>query len=170
MDRRLSSIGAQGSFLWAPSIFAAVVRLRWLFIILKKKPKIERQFWRTVGDTPIKDYQEIDEDAVMFPEAIGVAYAVCSKACGNAEFIVDGSSQICDRCGKIMFRTAVKVYVLPDPTKPIPKVIPDTGGSWVEAEKPAAKANKNAPGGKKKRKKNYLRAGAAERPARATNI
>ena len=63
---------------------------------------------------PIEEYIEVDDNKVVFPKDIYVAYAVCSKECGNAEFIVDGSSQICQYCGKSLFRTVVKKYTLVD--------------------------------------------------------
>ena len=51
----------------------------------------------------------IDKD---FPTKISIAYAVCANECGNAEFIVDGQSQVCQYCGKLMFRTLVSEYKL----------------------------------------------------------
>lgn len=47
----------------------------------------------------------------VFPNEIFISYAVCRKECGNEEFIIDGSSQICKKCGHMMFRTAVKKYI-----------------------------------------------------------
>lgn len=58
----------------------------------------------------LEDYLEVE--SVDFPEEIYVAYAVCSKECGNREFIVDGQTQVCEHCGKQMFRTEVRKYVL----------------------------------------------------------
>ena len=57
----------------------------------------------------IDQYQDVND--IAFPEEIPIAYAVCSKSCGNKEFIVDGQSQVCQYCGKLMFRTLVKEYV-----------------------------------------------------------
>ncbi|MDD7792999.1 MULTISPECIES: hypothetical protein [unclassified Clostridium] len=59
----------------------------------------------------LDEYIEEPEE-IKFPKEIYIAYAVCSKQCGNVEFIVDGSSQVCQYCGKMMFRTEVKKYVL----------------------------------------------------------
>ncbi|MBL4932367.1 hypothetical protein [Clostridium paridis] len=59
----------------------------------------------------IDEYIEEPEE-IKFSKEIYIAYAVCSKQCGNVEFIVDGSSQVCQYCGKMMFRTEVKEYVL----------------------------------------------------------
>ena len=59
-----------------------------------------------------RQFPEIEDDSVTFPREIHVAYAVCSTECGNRQFIVDGSTQVCEYCGKGMFRTAVRRYVL----------------------------------------------------------
>lgn len=66
----------------------------------------------TFESYPLEDYIEIKNEDIDFPKEIYVAYAVCSKECGNTEFIVDGSSQVCQYCGKSLFRTAVKKYIL----------------------------------------------------------
>ena len=60
-------------------------------------------------DEPI-DYPE--PAAVAFPAEIPVAYAVCHPECGADQFIVDGSTQECQRCGGSLFRTEVRTYVL----------------------------------------------------------
>lgn len=57
---------------------------------------------------PIHEYPRVDQ--VDFPKTIDIAYAVCSVSCGNKEFIVDGQSQVCQHCGKLMFRTVVQTY------------------------------------------------------------
>jgi hypothetical protein len=49
---------------------------------------------------------------VEFPKEIYIAYCVCGKSCGDNGFIVDGSSQVCQHCGKLNFRTEVKKYIL----------------------------------------------------------
>ncbi|BBL71813.1 hypothetical protein [Methylogaea oryzae] len=50
-----------------------------------------------------------------FPENIYLAYAVCHTDCGVKQVIVDGSTQECQRCGRLMFRIATKKYTaLPD--------------------------------------------------------
>jgi hypothetical protein len=49
---------------------------------------------------------------VNFPESIYIAYAVCHPECGVAEYIVDGSTQECQYCGGLMFRTEVAEYML----------------------------------------------------------
>ena len=61
---------------------------------------------------PLEDYIDIPDNSVEFPKEISVAYAVCSKDCGNREFIIDGSSQVCQYCGRLLFRTEVKKYRL----------------------------------------------------------
>lgn len=60
---------------------------------------------------PLDQYQEEPKD-ICFPKEIFISFAVCSKECGNSEFIVDGSTQICEYCGKNMFRTEVRKYKL----------------------------------------------------------
>jgi hypothetical protein len=51
-------------------------------------------------------------DAVgEFPETLPIAYAVCRPDCRTEQFIVEGSTQECQRCGRVMFRTATKDYV-----------------------------------------------------------
>ncbi len=60
----------------------------------------------------LKDYPEVER--VQFPKEVNIAYAVCGKKCGNKEFIVDGQSQVCQYCGKLMFRTEVKKYIPAD--------------------------------------------------------
>ncbi len=49
---------------------------------------------------------------VVFPSQLFIAYAVCGKKCGTREFIVDGQTQVCQNCGKLMFRTKVAKYRL----------------------------------------------------------
>jgi hypothetical protein len=58
----------------------------------------------------MEEYPEAD--SVEFPKELNIAFAVCGKECGNKEFIVDGQSQVCQYCGKLMFRTSVKRYAL----------------------------------------------------------
>ena len=58
----------------------------------------------------LEDYPKVD--SVEFPKELYIAYAVCGKECGNREFIVDGQTQVCQHCGKLMFRTIVKKYIL----------------------------------------------------------
>lgn len=74
---------------------------------------IEREYWRKADEgIELSDYPKINDDDVDFPAETYVVYAVCTKECGRKEFIVDGSTQICYYCGKMMFRTAVRKYVL----------------------------------------------------------
>jgi hypothetical protein len=51
-----------------------------------------------------------DPGEVAFPEKIHISFAVCNQECGVSEFIVDGSTQECQRCGDLMFRTDVAEY------------------------------------------------------------
>jgi len=62
----------------------------------------------------IEDYPEINEKEIKFPNEIYISYAVCAKECGRKEFIVDGSTQVCQKCGGLMFRTETKKYKLID--------------------------------------------------------
>ncbi|MGE5405402.1 MAG: hypothetical protein ACM3PP_10755 [Candidatus Saccharibacteria bacterium] len=63
-------------------------------------------------DYKLEDYPEVEPASIIFPEEIYIAFAVCGKQCGNKEFIVDGSTQVCEYCEKTMFRTEVKRYIL----------------------------------------------------------
>ena len=65
------------------------------------------------GPYALEDYPDVK--AVAFPEEIYVAYAVCGKQCGNREFIVDGQTQVCQRCGKLMYRTLVRRFTIAPP-------------------------------------------------------
>lgn len=56
------------------------------------------------------DYPEASK--VVFPERIAIAHAVCHPDCGAVEFIVDGSSQECEHCGRHLFRTETAEYEL----------------------------------------------------------
>jgi hypothetical protein len=60
----------------------------------------------------IEEYQNVEH--IDFPKEIYVAFAVCGKECGNTEFIVDGQSQVCQHCGKLMFRVDTRRYILAD--------------------------------------------------------
>ena len=53
-----------------------------------------------------------DPGPVSFPEEVSVAYAVCHPRCGRREFIIDGSTQECQDCGSLMYRTEVATYQL----------------------------------------------------------
>ncbi|HBT64026.1 MAG TPA: hypothetical protein DEB10_05125 [Ruminococcaceae bacterium] len=59
-----------------------------------------------------KDYPEVNANLIEFPKEIYIAYAVCNIKCGNTEFIVDGQTQVCERCNSQLFRTDVKKYFL----------------------------------------------------------
>lgn len=58
----------------------------------------------------LKEYPKVN--SIEFPKEIYIAFAVCGKQCGNKGFIVDGQTQVCEYCGKLMFRTEVKRYVI----------------------------------------------------------
>ncbi len=59
---------------------------------------------------PLREYQEAGK--VSFPRELHVAFAVCSKKCGSRQFIVDGGTQVCEYCGRSMFRVEVATYVI----------------------------------------------------------
>ncbi len=50
------------------------------------------------------------EAAAEFPATVRIAFAVCHSSCGTAELIVEGSTQECQRCGSLMFRTEMREY------------------------------------------------------------
>jgi hypothetical protein len=57
-----------------------------------------------------QDQMDYLDAAADFPKTVHIAYAVCHPDCGTKELIVDGSTQECQRCGRLMFRTAVHEY------------------------------------------------------------
>ena len=65
---------------------------------------------------PLPLYQEPGK--IRFPRKLTVAFAVCSKKCGARQFIVDGGTQVCEYCGRSMFRTEIATYVLKPKKKP----------------------------------------------------
>ena len=58
-----------------------------------------------------EEYPKVSNKQIKFPKDVYIAYAVCGVKCGNMEFIVDGQTQVCEYCGKLMFRTEVKKYI-----------------------------------------------------------
>ncbi|HVJ48756.1 hypothetical protein [Desulfitobacterium sp.] len=68
--------------------------------------KLEKEF----ETYPLEEYPDVEN--IKFPKELYVAHAVCGKECGAREFIVDGQTQVCQHCGKLMFRTEVKKYIL----------------------------------------------------------
>lgn len=70
---------------------------------------MEREYWRKAQEGfAVENYPNVE--SVGFPAEVWVAYAVCTHECGNKQFIIDGSTQICDCCGRVMFRTLVRRY------------------------------------------------------------
>ncbi len=51
---------------------------------------------------------------IRFPNEIAIAYAICNSNndCTNNEFIVDGQSQMCNKCGELLYRESVRNYTL----------------------------------------------------------
>jgi hypothetical protein len=56
---------------------------------------------RSLGEWELEPDRETKNTEVFpeFPGEIHVAFAVCHSNCGVREFIVDGSTQECQRCG-----------------------------------------------------------------------
>jgi hypothetical protein len=54
------------------------------------------------------DYPMVKD--VSFPNALTVTFAVCHPECGAREFIVDGSTQECQHCGGLLYRSATQSY------------------------------------------------------------
>jgi hypothetical protein len=50
--------------------------------------------------------------SVTFPDSLPIAFATCHPECGATEFIVDGSTQECQRCGRLLFRHRVEEYAI----------------------------------------------------------
>jgi hypothetical protein len=69
---------------------------------------------RSLGEWQLDAYSDMENMKVSpeFPADVHVAFAVCHPGCGVQEFIVDGSTQECQRCGRLMFRIASSKYVL----------------------------------------------------------
>lgn len=70
-----------------------------------EKKEIEMTFEPKIPESD--EYLSVDCE-MQFPEEISIALAVCTRNCGTTEFIVDGSTQVCQHCGSLMFRTQVK--------------------------------------------------------------
>ena len=52
------------------------------------------------------------EEGIKFPESVFVWLAVCAPECGERNFIVDGSTQECQHCGRLMYRVEGRDYLL----------------------------------------------------------
>jgi hypothetical protein len=73
------------------------------------------------GQSEIDRNPKVKPKDVVFPETISLAFALCTKKCGAREFIVDGSTQRYQYCGRIMFRTEVAEYRLKKTKTPTKK-------------------------------------------------
>ena len=49
-------------------------------------------------------------DCIKDINEIYIALAVCTKECKHIQLIVDGSTQVCPKCGEDMFRLKTKKY------------------------------------------------------------
>ena len=76
------------------------------------------QYMKAKPRAKISEYPIVKPEDVCFPQTIPVAFAVCTKKCGGRQFIVDGSTQVCEHCGQNMFRTEVAEYKLTKRTAP----------------------------------------------------
>jgi hypothetical protein len=94
---------------------------------------VERAFLAEASKgIPDKDYPDAKPDEAKFWAEIEVSYAVCVKSCGNAEYIVSGGTQICPCCGRTMFRTSSRDYVVDDEELRSRGYGPDwSTGCWV---------------------------------------
>jgi hypothetical protein len=93
---------------------AMILRIRARYAELDKASPRTESFLlhrRSLGQWELdaSDYPKVTE---KFPKTVHVAFAVCHPDCGTKELIVDGSTQECQRCGRLMFRTAVQEYEL----------------------------------------------------------
>lgn len=67
---------------------------------------------RSLGEWESDREYDPDPGEVDFPESLPIAFAMCYPECGRSEFIVEGSTQECQRCGSLMYRTETKEYRL----------------------------------------------------------
>lgn len=58
----------------------------------------------------IEDYPDVDN--IEFPSEIYISVSLCGNDCGACGFIVDGSTQICEYCGRLMIKHDSKKYIL----------------------------------------------------------
>lgn len=65
---------------------------------------------RSLGNWEQDDVTAYPDATPDFPATVHVAYAVCQPDCGTKELIIEGSTQECQRCGRLMFRVAVQEY------------------------------------------------------------
>ncbi len=70
-------------------------------------------YWET-DSPPGYVYPDIK---TTFPKHIYIAYAICDQGCGTLEFIVEGSTQECQYCGRHMYRMDTKTYELKAPNR-----------------------------------------------------
>ena len=79
--------------------------------IRKDSPRVESFLLhlRSLGQWE-QEHMDYPTVTANFPKAVHIAYAVCHPDCGTKQLIVDESTQECQRCGRLMFRTAVQEY------------------------------------------------------------
>ena len=59
----------------------------------------------------------IPPQPIAFPETPAIAFATCQADCRTGQFIVDGSTQECQRCGRLLFRHEARAFKLAAQTK-----------------------------------------------------
>ena len=92
--------------------------IRKRFVELGDSPSRQQSFIEHIKTLTVWEKDgSIDENYLKnnpanFPQEIAVAQAFCRPECGTIEFIVDGCTQECQRCGGLLFRTVTRAYVL----------------------------------------------------------
>ncbi len=88
-----------------------LARVRQRFFELADKPQYAEPFLahlRTMSRPILEPTAVPTHSPIRFPKQVHIAFAVCQ--CGCKEFIVDGSTQECQYCGDLMFRTETAEY------------------------------------------------------------
>lgn len=80
---------------------------------LRSGSKQEREFLLHLESLARRYSEPMDypkKSKVSFPPTIVISQALCHPECGTDELIVDGSTQECQNCGGIMYRTGSASY------------------------------------------------------------
>jgi len=73
----------------------------------------ERDYLAHIKSIAIDGYSASNyptHNIIEFPNKLIVSYAVCSIECGIKEYIIEGSTQECQHCGGLMYRTNTAEY------------------------------------------------------------
>jgi hypothetical protein len=91
---------------------ASIARIRARYAEIRKSSSPMESFLLHLHSLGQWEQEPMDFPTVTakFPAVVHVAYAVCHPDCGREEVIIDGSTQECQRCGRLMFRTVVQKY------------------------------------------------------------